>query len=589
MKNSKKQQEEDLQTNIEKLDQLKEQYDTEQDEAKKNKLEIEIVAKTEEVEEALEKLQDTNYQITVQIDTDLASDVEDAFGLANELEQLQNAVSDDLTYTFEEAQELIAKGYGEIFTNAKETAENTIQVNKDVLNSFIDNKQAEIEADKNAKIDQLENQKILLQAQKDALQNKLSALQEAASAETAVDAATAMEKVNNANLEYEAATEALNQSLQDEADGATENQNINAELYNALGGMYEQDAKNEEQAEEDATNNQQANIQARINNVHQLHQAYSNLARQIAASESGEVIKVGDESASSGGVSLGITGSTNIESTSQTANQIDITDLKQKTQDLFNNNKAQYDATIQSLIKSTQAEINSIEAQIGAADAGIAALKSASNSLDKAQRDAKIGGSGSDKEPDKEDYLENEKDRYHDINIELEQISNELDRIQKQKDKLFGQDLIDNLNKQLTLLNKQIDKTNEKINIAKGEALELRSALAQKGVTFNSDGTIANYSAVYDAQLAYVNSLITQYNNMSSEAQESFKDTLEAAKDSFDKFVDDINNYDTLITETIPELENDIQDAIDEKIELQIEKFNMEIEIRLDLAEAERD
>lgn len=197
--------------------------------------------------------------------------------------------------------------------------------------------------------------------------------------------------------------------------------------------------------------------------------------------------------------------------------------------------------------------------------------------------------SGSDKEPDRRDPLEDEKDRYHDIDIILKQIQNDMDKLDKQKDKLFGQDLIDNLNKQLALLDKQIDATNEKINIANGEMSELQSKLAGKGVTFNADGTIANYASAYQAQLAYVNSLIAQYNSMSAEAQEGFKDTVEKAQEDFETFVSNIERYDELITDTIPGLEADIQDAINEQIEIQIEQFNMEIEIRLNLAEAERD
>ena len=60
------------------------------------------------------------------------------------------------------------------------------------------------------------------------------------------------------------------------------------------------------------------------------------------------------------------------------------------------------------------------------------------------------GSKGSEpKEPDKQDPIEKEKDRYHDVNIELDQIETNLNRLDKQKDKLFGKDLIDNLNKQL--------------------------------------------------------------------------------------------------------------------------------------------
>lgn len=205
----------------------------------------------------------------------------------------------------------------------------------------------------------------------------------------------------------------------------------------------------------------------------------------------------------------------------------------------------------------------------------------------------KSGGGGSKgsepKEPDRQERVESDKDRYHDVNIELEQIQTNLDRLEKQQDKLFGQDLINNLNKQLKELNNQIDKTNDKLVIARGELSEIRAQLSQKGVTFNDDGTIANYSAAYDSQLNYVNSIIDKYNNMSAESQEAYKETMEQAQEDFDKFVENIERYDELVSSEIPELENNIQDVIDQQIEIQIEKFNMEIEIRLDLAEAERD
>lgn len=198
-------------------------------------------------------------------------------------------------------------------------------------------------------------------------------------------------------------------------------------------------------------------------------------------------------------------------------------------------------------------------------------------------------GGGSDNKPDKMDLIEDEKDRYHDIDIILKQISTDLDRLDKQKDKLFGKDLLDNLNKQLQTLDRQIDATNEKIRIAQGEAAELRNKLSGYGTTFNANGTIANYAQVYQSQLNYVNSLIAQYNSMSKEQQEAFKDTVETAKENFDKFTEAINNYDTLISDTIPGLQDEIQDAIDKEIEIKIEEFTMEIEIRLDLSEAERD
>ena len=600
LENIKKIKQEDLDSQLKELEEYEEKWNTLTEEQKESKsgenyeLYLNIVGKTEEIENTIKDLENADYEIQMKIKADLASDVSDAFNIADEMEQLRNAIHDDLTYTFEEAQALIDKGYGEMFTRAKETAENTIQVNKDVLNAFVDNKQEEIEVDRQAKINQLEQQKVLLQSQKDILINKLSALKEAATAETDVDAATAMEKVANSENEYKAAIEALNAELKDEAEGATESQNINAELFNALGDMYDKDSINEQQAEADATNNQAENIKTRINNVRSLHQAYSSLATQIRASENGENTPFFAGNVN-GGSLTGITGSESITANTQQANQIDIQSLTEKTKDLFKNNKSQYSATINALIKNTQAQINSVEAQIGAADAGIAALKSASLGLDNAQIGAGTGKGGnggggkSSKEPNRMDAIDKEINRYHDVDIQLKQIETDIDKLNSQKEKLFGKDLIENLNKQLSLLNKQIAVTSNKVDIAKTEASELQKVLSEKGVAFGEDGTIANYTQAYVAQLNYVNGLIAQYNNMSAEAQESFKDTVEQAKNDFDTFVKNIDRYDEVVTDLIPGLEKDVQSAIDEKIDLQIEKFDMEIEIRLNLAEAERD
>ena len=201
----------------------------------------------------------------------------------------------------------------------------------------------------------------------------------------------------------------------------------------------------------------------------------------------------------------------------------------------------------------------------------------------------KANSSGGGSDPKFEDLFENEKDRYHDINIELKNISNSLDEVQAQTDRLVGQSKIDNLADQYKLLNDQIDATGEKIEIARGEMGELQAELANKGVQFNSDGTIANYAAAYDAQLAYVNSIITKYNGMSAKQQEAYQSTLDKAKEDFEKFKEAIDNYDTLLTDTIPGMQAEIQEALNEQIELKLEAFHHEIELRLEMSEAERD
>ena len=175
------------------------------------------------------------------------------------------------------------------------------------------------------------------------------------------------------------------------------------------------------------------------------------------------------------------------------------------------------------------------------------------------------------------------------INIILKQISNSLSKLDKQKNKLFGKKLIENLNAQMGLLNQQINATNKKMIIAKGEAAELQKKLKKSGVTFNSDGTIANYGSAYTAQYNYVKNLINKYNSMSATEQKSFKETVEQAKKDFETFTSNLKRYDTIITEELPGLQEDMQNSLDTQISLSIEAFNMEVKIRLELSEAERD
>lgn len=216
--------------------------------------------------------------------------------------------------------------------------------------------------------------------------------------------------------------------------------------------------------------------------------------------------------------------------------------------------------------------------------------KGASNNFSKKNSGGgspKSGGSSS--KPKQEKHLESELDIYHDVNVELGKISSSLDKVQASTDQLVGQSKIDNLAEQYALLNAQIDTTAEKIDIARGEMSDLAKDLAGKGIQFDKDGTISNYAEAYNQQLAYVNSVIDRYNSMSAAAQEAYQDTYDKAKEDFDKFVEDIGRYDELLTDEIPGLQADIQDATNEKIELKLDAFHQEIELRLEMAEAERD
>ena len=76
---------------------------------------------------------------------------------------------------------------------------------------------------------------------------------------------------------------------------------------------------------------------------------------------------------------------------------------------------------------------------------------------------------------------------------------------------------------------------------------------------------------------------------MSKEAQENYKETVEKAKEDFEQFKTDIDRYDELVSSFIPDINQSIQDAIDSQIENNIQKFNIEITVALDMSQATRD
>ena len=200
-------------------------------------------------------------------------------------------------------------------------------------------------------------------------------------------------------------------------------------------------------------------------------------------------------------------------------------------------------------------------------------------------------GGGSSSKPKKIDKTVEQSDRYHKVNTQIEKTSNNLDKLEQAEEKALGGDWVKNLTQQFQQLNNQIANYNEKLRIAQGEQSELRSELAKAGVAFNTDGTISNYNAAFDAQLKKLNDLEDQYNHLSAKQQEKWDEnkTLDKAKEDFSKFKENMDRYDELVSSFIPDLEKQIQEAIDQIVEKQIEKFNKGIDLRLDMAEAERD
>ena len=216
------------------------------------------------------------------------------------------------------------------------------------------------------------------------------------------------------------------------------------------------------------------------------------------------------------------------------------------------------------------------------------------------------GGGGSKADTSTKDTkkpLEDTRDIYHDINIQIEQINRNLDRVQKQQDQLYGKTLLDNLNEQTKILEEQKKKLKEKNELQKEDLKGQREALENLGVIFDQYGNIANYMDVLGQKQNDINSLYNEYNalveqyNASTDKQikqginekiEEVNKRIKNAEDELKDAKDKIKDYDSL-RDSMEDLVDEITQITQKQIELNIEKFRMEIKIRLDMGQAERD
>ena len=190
------------------------------------------------------------------------------------------------------------------------------------------------------------------------------------------------------------------------------------------------------------------------------------------------------------------------------------------------------------------------------------------------------GDSGSSYEAQTEEYLEDEEDLYEKVQTKLDHVANDFDKIADAQDRLTGKKLAENMTEQIKLLQKQIALYEEKLKIQQKEQADLASELSSKyGVTFDSDGFIANYSEVFNRLKNEYNSLVDQYNSTTTEdGQEAIKEKMDAVKDELDDFNDTYQRYDELISSDIQDTLKQIEDLKDEIEDLRIEAFKTQIE-----------
>lgn len=182
------------------------------------------------------------------------------------------------------------------------------------------------------------------------------------------------------------------------------------------------------------------------------------------------------------------------------------------------------------------------------------------------------GSGGKDSGGEEVEDMEWERDIYHDINAELERKDKLLSQLQKQQDKLYGKELLDNLAKQKKLLQDQQKLYEQKLALQKQDAKNQADYLKSQGVKIDdATGMVLNYNDIIQAK-------VNAANKLSGEQKEE-------AIEKVEEFIEAIENYEALVNETIWETQEAIQDTIDAQREIFLQEFDYKIQIQLELSD----
>ena len=498
----------------------------------KEQAEIELVANTEALNTQLEEFFQNQYELEVSITDDLLTDVDNIITATEHLQTAVGSIGDGFKIAAEDSEALF-EVFPELAHNAEVLADGTIQLDQAVVSEVLKNNGIEIDSDKEVVRESIKNRIAELEAKK----------------ETAL-----------AQLETVRNTAAKDLDIQEILGDS------HAEFEKYKTGISEQAAKDE-------VANNAASTKAIIDNWAAKEQAAIDYATTaIEAASVGEGDTPPEARVKSDKYSI-----VNTVTTQNNADQVEKT--KDEAQELL---KQDLENFLQNSIDSYEKQIAQLTSALG--NLNYETTKGVKDAIEERDKEK-----ASKNKKDEMDLLQDQVDIYHDINMEIKSLSKEMDKLGKQEKKLFGQQLIDNLNKQLGALQAQTSAYKEKIELAKKEASMYRGNLASQGINFDAQGNVTNYVAAMKGKQDYLNGLISKYNSMSETEQKNFKSTVEQAKKDYEQFKKDMEYYENLVSETIPDLEAQIQDAMDKQIEIQIQKFTMEVEIRLEMAEAERD
>ena len=432
------------------------------------------------------------------------------------LANLQNQVADGFTMSLDKALEF-ASVYPEILNNATVAADGQLTLNADVVNSFITGKKAELDAQIDSQITQLEADKAVLTAKMESAQAQLELAKNVGDGEGQIAKEVAEYRINTGN----ALTAAL-------IEMGVEESKAYALAAAAMAGNEEEFARVAKECFENMDNNAAkaaynmahsifVNASNSCNSISEIAAQAHETAQAIAAMGSGEV--AGSSSSIFGGTDGTQTGGLSL-------------DLYKGN---FKGTDYNYEATSVSLddyVSQLELDISSYEKAIAQIDGQIAALQALKNAPLKSfeSSSGSSGSGGSSKEV--EEYLA-DIDEYYEAMKRLESIQQRLAKLQSQIEYADTEEEKIALTKQLiNVYNDEADAL-ENLNSLRSETIANGKAeLEALGFSVSYDATTNEFMVHNMEHLNELYGATQEETNELRKKTEELIDTMESLNDS---------------------------------------------------------
>lgn len=432
------------------------------------------------------------------------------------LANLQNQVADGFTMSLDKALEF-ASVYPEILNNATVAADGQLTLNADVVNSFIAGKKAELDAQIDSQITQLEADKAVLTAKMESAQAQLELAKNVGDGEGQIAKEVAEYRINTGNALTAALIEMGVEESKAYALAAAAMAGNEEEFARVAKECFENMDDNAAKAAYNMAHSIFVNASNSCNSISEIAAQAHETAQAIAAMGSGEV--AGSSSSIFGGTDGTQTGGLSL-------------DLYKGN---FKGTDYNYEATSVSLddyVSQLELDISSYEKAIAQIDGQIAALQALKNAPLKSfeSGSSSSGSGGSSKEV--EEYLA-DIDEYYEAMKRLESIQQRLAKLQSQIEYADTEEEKIALTKQLiNVYNDEADALENLNNLRSETIANGKAELEALGFSVSYDATTNEFMVHNMEHLNELYGATQEETNELRKKTEELIDTMESLNDS---------------------------------------------------------